>query len=311
VAYIPAARPSKKSTGTKTPDQLAIRSLLCANVSKMTEKKARKSAETPGSFVLWGAKAGSPEAVAAMKRLKAKQPKGSTRPTLIVVYPAQVFSSSTGTAKIAPRLLAQHHCSPPPTPETMAAWLNALRKRHAKQFAAMHHEQKESQLFRERQEGYKSSIVSDVERRQQEKVEAAAKLAEQEAEKERIAALEERRETLKESLPEEPSKDDKEAMTIALRFTDGRAGQRRFDSTTPIMTVFNWVDAHYEMEREQITLTTMNGQKTFSWGDMDESQTLAEAGLGRMTGLRVIEKVVAAEDDDADDDGKEGDDDEL
>ena len=310
VAYIPAARPSGgKKSSTKSPDQLAIRSLLSPEVSKVAEKKARRSAETPGSFVLWGAKAGSPEAVAAMKRLKAKQPKGSSRPTLIVAYPAQIVSS-TGVAKMVLRLLAQHHCSPPPTPDTMAAWLNALRKRHAKQFAAMHHEQREAKLFQERQEGYKSSIVSDVERREQEAADAAAQLAKDKAEEARVAALEARRAELKESLPEEPGKQEENVMTNALRFADGRAGQRRFDSSTPVMTIFNWVDAHYEIERERITLTTMNGQKSFSWEELDESQTLAEAGLGRMTGLRVIEKVVEAEEEEAgdkDDEGKESD----
>jgi len=284
VAFIPASGPAKNK---KSPDHLAVRSLLSAEVSKAADKRSRKSAET-GSFVLWGAKAGSPEAIAAMKRLKAKQPKGEKRPTLLVAYPAQVFSPS-GVPKLVPKLLAQHHCSPPPSPESMAAWLNALRKRHSKQFAAMQHDLKEAHLYRERQEGYKSSIQSDVQRKEDEKKAEAERVANEKAEQERLAALEERREELKDSLPDEPAKDATGAITIALRFADGRAGQRRFDASTPLTTVFNWVDALYGLERERINLTTMNGQKTFSWDDIGET-TLKEAGLGRMTGLRVMEK---------------------
>ena len=49
-----------------------------------------------GSFVLWSTTPGSSEAVAAMKRLKAKKTNGSKKngvggsPVLLVAYPAQV-----------------------------------------------------------------------------------------------------------------------------------------------------------------------------------------------------------------------------
>ena len=87
VVFIPSTRPGKKNT----PDHAAIRSLLSPEVSEAAEHRARKKEES-GSFVLWGAKASSPEAVTAMKRLKAKQPnkKGDKRPMLLVAYPAQV-----------------------------------------------------------------------------------------------------------------------------------------------------------------------------------------------------------------------------
>jgi hypothetical protein len=171
----------------------------------------------------------------------------------------------------------------------MAAWLNALRKRHAKQYASMHHELKEAQLFKERKEGYKSSVVSDVQRREREKIEEAERIAKVKAEKERVEMLATRREELRASLPEEPGKDVTDAMTIALRFPDGKAGQRRFTPDTPMSVVFNWVDSGFEMEREQVILTTMNGQKSFSWEEAD-GVTLGESGLSRMTGLRVTVK---------------------
>ena len=284
VAFIPASRPP--ATGKTSPDQIAIRSLLSTEVSKVAEKRSRKSADT-GSFVLWGATAGSPEAATAVKRLKAQQPKGTHRPTLVVAYPAQVVSPS-GVLKIVPKILAQHHCSPPPSPDAMSSWLVALRKRHSKQFAAMLHDLKEAQLYRERQEGYKSSIQDDLNRKAEEEKTEAERVAKEEAEKDRIATIEERRVMLSESLPEEADRNAPETITIALRFADGRAGQRRFKDSTLLTTIFNWVDAMYRLEREKISLTTMNGQKSFSWENAGTT-TLKGAGLGRMTGLRVME----------------------
>lgn len=284
LVFIPGSTPSNR--GKKTSDQSAIHSLLSQEVTQAANKPARKKATT-GSYLLWGAKASSPEAVTAMKRLKVKQPKGEKRPTLVVAYPAQVLDGA-GQPKLIPRLLAQHHCSPPPNPESMAAWLNALRKRHAKQFASMQHELKEVQLHIERQQGYRSSIQDDLKRQEQEKREEEERLAKEAAEQARQEHLKQRRIELKASLPEEPPKED--SFTIALRFANGNSGQRRFAPDTPLTIIFNWVDAMYEMERELVVLTTMNGQKAFAWDDTG-TLTLQEAGLGRMTGLRVSETI--------------------
>ena len=201
---------------------------------------------------------------------------------------------SAGNPKLVPRLLAQHHCSPPPSPELMAAWLNALRKRHAKQYASMHHELKEAQLFTERKEGYKSSVITDTQRKERERIEEEERIAKEKEEKERAEMLAKRREELRASLPEEPGKDVAGVMTIALRFADGRSGQRRFPPDIPMSVVFNWVDSDFEMEREHVILTTMNGQKSFAWEEAGDIP-LAESGLGRMTGLRVTVKKAEAE----------------
>lgn len=195
--------------------------------------------------------------------------------------------SSRGEPKIVPKVLAQHHCSPPPTEEAMAQWLNELRKRHAKQYASMQLQRRESQLYKERVEGYKGSVQSDVTRQIQEQKEEQERIAKEKAEQERLEALEKRRAELLESLPEEPDKTVKDAFTIALRFSDGRSGRRRFASDTPLSTIFNWVDASYSIERELVVLTTMNGKLSFSW---EETQTLQESGLTRNTGLRVTQK---------------------
>jgi hypothetical protein len=289
VVFIPSTRPGRGKK--KTPDHKAIESLLSPEVAEVAEKNARKKVDS-GSYVIWGAKASSPEAITAIKRLKAKQTssKGDKRPVLAVAYPAQVLDSH-GFPKLVPRLLAQHHCSPPPSPELMAAWLNALRKRHAKQYASMHHELKEAQLFKERTEGYKSSVASDIQRKEREQKEEEERIAKEQAEKERIEMIENRRIEIRESLPEEPSKEAVDSMTIALRFPDGRAGQRRFTPDTPMSVVFNWVDSGFEMEREKVVLSTMNGQKSFTWEEVD-GISLGDSGLGRMTGLRVTIKKV-------------------
>jgi Skp family chaperone for outer membrane proteins len=207
------------------------------------------------------------------------------------VFCKQQVVDSSGVAKVVLRILAQHHCSPPPSPTVMAAWLNALRKRHAKQYNSMQTALQEMQYFQERKDGYRDSVQNDVQRQVQEAKGQAERLAKEKEEQERKDAMGKRREELKTALPEEDT--TRAAKTIAIRLADGRNGKRRFAPDTPLTTVFNWVDAMYEIEREKLILTTMNGKQTFSWeDDADKMQkTLEEAGLGRNTGFRVAEKI--------------------
>ena len=58
----------------------------------------------------------------------------------------------------------------------------------------------------------------------------------------------------------------------------------------------NWVDGEFGIERERVLLTTMNGNKIFTYGEF-ESVSLDDTGLGKMTGLRVSE--IKEETDDA------------
>lgn len=157
-------------------------------------------------------------------------------------------------------------------------------------------DRREAQLFKERKEGYKESVQSDVERKKREKKQEEERLAKEKAERERLEALKRRRKDLLESLPEEPGTDVKDAFTIAIRFPDGRSGRRRFNPDTELSVVFNWVDAEFEMEREMLILTTMNGKQTFDWDEIGE-QTLEEGGFGRMTGFRITEKSKGDEED--------------
>lgn len=174
----------------------------------------------------------------------------------------------------------------------MAAWLSSLRKRHGKQYAVMQHQKREAELYVERQKGYADSQVEDREREIQAQREEEERLAKEQEEKEHKAAMEKRRKELAESLPDEPEAGGEGVVTIALRFADGRRGQRRFDGDEDMATVFNWVDGMFGIERERVELSTMTGQKKFVWGDVeggDTCMTLSDAGLGKMTGLRVAE----------------------
>lgn len=298
VILIPSAGPNKKNKN----DLKAIESFLSSDVAKQAKKKARKKGET-ASFVLWGTKAGSAEATMAMKRLKVKatSAKGDKRPVLLVAYAAQGISSQ-GIPKIAPKVLAQHHCSPPPSTESMAQWMNELRKRFSKQYATMQLELTEVQLYQERKDGYKSSVQDDVERKVREKKEEAERLAKEEAEKDRLETLEKRREEFIEALPEEPDAKATDSITLSVRSPDGRSEKRRFAPNTQLSVIFNWVDGTFKMEREVAVLTTMNGKQTFSWDDASEEKTLKEAGLGRMVGFRVTEKKEEEKDDSSDED---------
>jgi UBX domain len=172
----------------------------------------------------------------------------------------------------------------------MTQWLDEMRKRHARQYAKLQMERKEVEQYKERKEGYQESVKSDEERKVREKREEQERLAKEKAEMERLAAMEKRREELLQSLPEEPGQEIKNAITLSIRSPGGRSGKRRFAPETELSVIFNWVDASFQMERELVVLTTMNGKQTFSWEDTTADKTLKDAGLGRMVGFRVSEK---------------------
>jgi len=288
IVFIPSEKPKSESWfgggKTKYNDQIAIKSILSGEVAKAANKKARKKVEADlGSFVIWGCKSGSSEAISAIKRLKIKATSttGEKRPILCVVYPAQ--------DGFPPKILAQHHCNPPLKAESMASWINALRKRHGKQYQDMQKAYKELQYDLERKKGYIDSVQSDNERKLKEAKEEAERKKRELKEAARQAGIDARRQELHDSLPEDVKNGDN-VKKIALRFADGRSGQRGFASNITLNVVFNWVDAMFEMERERVVLTTLNGKQIFSWNDEDlENTTLEDAGLKKMTAFRVSE----------------------
>ncbi|KAL3903313.1 MAG: hypothetical protein SGILL_010492, partial [Bacillariaceae sp.] len=300
LVFIPAEKPkggrkfffgggNKNDDDSSTKDQAVIESLLSAKVVKAANKQARKKGLETGSFAIWGAKAGSGEANSVIKQLKLQPSKGDKRPTLCAVFPSYVSGKDGGgMPKLVPKLLSQH-ANPPTEPEKMADWMKTLRKKHSQYYQALQKQYQEMEYYKERVEGYAESVKSDTDRKVQEAKEKAEQKAKAEAEARRQAELEERRKELEDSLPED-IKSGPDAKKVSLRFADGRSGQRGFSSDQPVGTLFNWVDALFEMEREKVVLTSMNGKLTFSWDEESNDTTLDDAGLGKMTAFRVSEK---------------------
>ncbi|KAL7563832.1 hypothetical protein ACA910_019563 [Epithemia clementina (nom. ined.)] len=296
--------PCQKASARHAGDFAALTAFLSTDVAQMAHRKARKSGpkgETSGSFCLWSALPGSPEATVALKRLQLSlvNSQGTKRPIVAVVYAARPNQSN----QLIPRVLAQHHASPPPLPDMMAAWMNALRKRHAARYVQMQKEVQELEWHRERQHGYQSSIQSDL--KEQERQARESKLAKQrqEQEEQRRAAMEQRRKQLEQALPKEPdatSSSSSTTKTVALRLStpltlpdnkkEQRASalQRRFSSDTPLATIFNWVDVVLQVERETVILTTLNGRQAYSWKDVapdEEEEEEEEDGATTTTTL--------------------------
>lgn len=251
-------------------------------------------------------------AAAALRRLRARPPpprgagaKG-TAPVLVVIHPAATRHSATGQLRVTPRIVAQHHCQPPPaSPAGLVAWLATLRRRHRRDYARLQHERRERRLHQERTEGYRGSVEEDGARARREAEERARREQEEEEERRRAARVEARRKRLRAALAPEPVAGAEGSVTIALRFAARGSGdregplQRRFDKgTTRMNDVFDWVDAVHGLERETVELSMMNGAKTFVYVEAEEdeekggdSMTLEETGLGKMVALRVTEIV--------------------
>ena len=283
--------PSEKPSAGSPTDVSAIASFLSQEVALMADKKALKGGLKMGSFYLWSALPGSTEALQALKRLKLslKNPQGTKRPVLAAVY---VGVDSRG--RLVPKLLAQHHAMPPPPPETMAAWMNALRKRHKAQYTKMQTNVRELELYKERQEGYQSSMVQDTENRQKEAELAAESKRKAEEEAKHQAEIQERRARLEDELGGEVSKDTPNSKVLSIRMDSGESHRRRFPHDATIEMVLNWADVQCQVEREKVVLTTLNGKQSFSWDDRRDA-TLEEVGLGKMTGFRLGFAKAAAE----------------
>jgi hypothetical protein len=295
-----------KSKLTRTPDQDAIESFISADVTKVAEgkvgtnKKEKDSSSSSDplieqkSFVLWTAMPNSIEATHVLKRVNGIQGKnvktGKKCPILAVLYPSR--SSST---VIVPQLIAQHHCNPPPNTQTMVAWLQSIRQRCRNYYKQMNIELQENEYYKQRIEGYKGSIRTDVQRKHNEQIEKLEREYRIEQQRNHTERIQQRRLQLKELLVPEPppvlakstssSKLPPIVTTIALRFADGTimsslstttkpSDTRRFltDETT-LADVFNWIDVEYEVEREHIVLQSMKNDGTeYRWIEQDEDE---------------------------------------
>ncbi|GAX14761.1 hypothetical protein FisN_25Lh044 [Fistulifera solaris] len=273
LVLIPSNRPDHQTAA----DKIAIESFLSVEVAKMAEKSAHKSIPTP-SFLLWSAKAKSPEAVVAAKRLNLEP--NSKRPVLLVA------TSKRASATASCQVLSQHHCNPPPNATTMASWLNTIRKRHKKLYQRMQYAQKELQIAQERLEGYRTSIVQERQRQIDEQALKEEEEARAQAAAAHAEAIQQRRAEFNATLPDPAIG----FMTLAVRFADGTSHQRQFDpETATLEMVFNWVDVVAEQEREKVVLTTLNGKQTFKWEEEHKTRSLGEMGWGKMVAFRVTE----------------------
>jgi len=283
VAFIPASKPNSSKSKTAF-DVTCIDSLRSDEVAQAIQAKK-------GSYVLWAAKYGSPEAIQAAKRLRTSHAAASSKknlPTLVVAYPSQVLDKKSGKIKIHPKLLAQHHCNPPPNPTTFASFLKALRKRHSSHIKSMRAQLREAELHAERKSNYAQSMQLDSQREEKEAKAQAEETARLEEEKDRIRKLKERRQAFLKALGEEPEAEEKGVVTVALRLADGRNAQRRFGEEENMEIIFNWVDALFEWDRELVQVTTMRGDNKLEWSDSSGSTIGEYAGSNtKMLGLRI------------------------
>lgn len=267
VVFIPSTYPSKKrkQKQTQTFDQIAIKSLTSQPVQKVLENKG-------GSFLIWGAKYNSPEAAQAMKRLKklttSTSQKNKKSPLIAVLYPASTYVN--GAEKIYPKILAQHHCNPPPSPMSTKSFLSALRKRHSTQIKQMRFLKKEQDLLKERQSNYKESLVLDTQREVKEKKIAEELRKKRELEKQKKQELELKLQKYRDMADaaferaadeESENNEDVEVMNIALRFADGRNDVRKVKSDEDLNLLFYWIEGHFGWEKEKVVITPMKALK--------------------------------------------------
>lgn len=270
-------------------DIQVLKSLSSKAVRQILRRKPRKTSKDGStSFLLWNIEANSAESRSVIRQVK-PQLRNKTKkkiPLLLVIYPAPARDRQ-GRLQLVPQMLAQHPCNSPLTPKSVATWLNEVRKKHAIFYAKMQRHQKEQEVAAERQQGFSSGIKSKKEREVRVARQKAERLEKERLERIRKEELRKRRVELTESLPKEPQKGESLSKTISLRLPNGKAYQRRFFSQDTIGDVFNWADVMSETDRETFTLTTLNGKSSFSWEE-DNEQTLAESGLQKMIGLRLL-----------------------
>ena len=292
IVFLPSSKPkskssskslSKSSSSSSSYDKTSIQSLLSDEVRQVCESKK-------GSYYIWTSEYGSIEGAKAMKMLKPTKVSKQT-PILLVAYPSM---KKQYNHKILPKVLAQHHCNPPPSPISLASFLKALRKRHAGQIKAMRHWLREMEYQNERQMNYQESMVLDTKRKDKERLEKEEKERQMQQEKERLIILDQRRSHFLESMNDEPEAGTgtgtgtDSVITVAFRLADGRNAQRRFHSNENMDIIFNYVDAHFLWDRECLSVTSMRGDNKISW---EESQTMTIAEYAgsttNMLGLRI------------------------
>ena len=179
------------------------------------------------------------------------------------------------------KVLAQHHCIPPPGEGEVDVWGKAVRKRFRGVVKGMKKEVEERRYEKERREGYERSGKEDREREEREKRERERKEREEIERLKREVEIKERRARYEAELPPEPERGEDGWCMVSVA-KDGvrkkRAWLKGRDTKEELM---KWVDVEFEVEWEGWDLRKMDG---------GEVEGLEEGGT--MMGLRLVEKEV-------------------
>ena len=255
LVYVPSAVPDQPN------NLLAAISLLesCTGIDTDTP--------TPVSLVHILRRASLPP---LLKRLPSiKLPDG---PLLLVLAPGRGGNKFT--------ILAQHHCTPPPTSTELVKWITLLKKRHAVVIKQMKRAIKESRYSAERSELFRETKIKDKEREAREEVEKARKVREAQLEEEICA----RREVLAEALPAEPSA-AAEGFTIKVELDGSTSEKRKFPPTATMSDVFDWVDVAFAVPREKVCLSVTGRDRVITYEDRES--TFEQVGVTKMCKLRL------------------------
>jgi FAS-associated factor 2 len=158
-------------------------------------------------------------------------------------------------------------------------------------------ERERDRLLRaEQDEAFQQSLAQDQEKERKLR-EERERLEEEEQKKRQIEEeknhqlqnREKRRKSLAATLPPEPHQNDKNSTQLVIRLLDGSRLQRRFGNGDLVQTVFNYVDAHGNLDCDEYELVTNFPRKIFS-PENNGKFTLEEAGLTPQASLFVQEK---------------------
>ncbi|CAM9593059.1 unnamed protein product, partial [Discosporangium mesarthrocarpum] len=243
-------------------------------------------------FVLWAAKAGSPGAAVAGRRVGAR-----AYPYLGVIHTSSRLDRATQRRRTSRSTTALHHCNPPPSPSQMLSWMSRVldlnKGRLKAERAEQRHQEEEEAIHRERTEGYVRAVTDDALLEEREAQEARQRELEEEEERQRERARAEkekedskRRDHKAKELGPEPLAAAAEGVsTVMLRLQDGSRVKRRFLRSDNMGRVLDWADVQgVDLSAQQLS---MSFPKTTFTYPRDANLSLEEAGLGKQAMLFV------------------------
>ena len=158
-------------------------------------------------------------------------------------------------------------------------------------------------LERDREQQRKKERDAEQKRRDEEERQAKQRAAEEEKQREerRKAERLERRQELLESLPLEPAAGGVAVVTVSVRLVDGKKISRRWEDSTPMDRLFDWIDGQPVRPGAAGDAEVLRGSETASGGvrvvsnfprkyHTEGSATVKSLGLGKQI-LLMIEPV--------------------